>query len=79
MHPDQFVVLNSPNSVIEKSISELEYHCKVLDAMRLGETAKVQIHVGGVYGNKIEALTRFVRTYKALDNTIRQRLVIENK
>jgi len=79
MHPDQFVILNSPNDTIMKSsISELKYHCKVLDAMQLDETAKVQIHVGGVYGNKIEALTRFVRTYNTLNNAIRRRLVIEN-
>jgi UV DNA damage endonuclease len=79
MHPDQFVILNSPNNtIIKSSISKLKYHCKVLDAMRLDETAKVQIHVGGVYGNKIEALTRFVGTYNTLDNAIRRRLVIEN-
>jgi UV DNA damage endonuclease len=79
MHPDQFVILNSPNSaIIKSSISELKYHCKVLDAMQLDETAKVQIHVGGVYGNKIEALARFVRTYNTLDKAIRRRLVIEN-
>lgn len=79
MHPDQFVILNSPNcTIIENSINELKYHCKVLDVMRLDETAKVQIHIGGVYGNKTEALTRFVRTYNMLDNAIRRRLVVEN-
>jgi UV DNA damage endonuclease len=79
MHPDQFVILNSPNSaIIRSSISELKYHCKVLDAMQLDETAKVQIHVGGVYGNKIEALARFISTYNTLDNAIKRRLIIEN-
>ena len=83
MHPDQFVILNSPNSkIIKSSINELKYHCKVLDAMQLGETAKVQIHIGGVYGNKVEAINRFVRTYndtsRIVDNAIRRRLVIEN-
>ena len=79
MHPDQFVILNSPNNTIVKSsISELRYHCKVLDAMKLDKTAKVQIHVGGVYGNKIEALNRFVTIYNTLDNAIKERLVIEN-
>jgi len=49
MHPDQFVILNSSNNmIIKSSISELEYNCKVLDAMQLDETAKVQIQVGGV-------------------------------
>jgi UV DNA damage endonuclease len=41
MHPDQFVVLSSPtNEVVENSINELRYHCKVLDAMGLDDTAK---------------------------------------
>jgi UV DNA damage repair endonuclease len=31
--------------------------------MRLDETAKVQIHVGGVYENKPEAIDRFIKTY----------------
>lgn len=46
--------------------------------MRLDGTAKVQIRVGEAYGNKIEALTRFVRTYSVFDNAIRRKLVIEN-
>jgi UV DNA damage endonuclease len=51
MHPNQFVVLNTPNDkILENSINELKYHCELLDTMRLDETAKVQIHVGGVYG-----------------------------
>jgi UV DNA damage endonuclease len=85
MHPDQFVVLNSHNNkVLENSINELIYHCKVLDTMRLDETAKVQIHVGGVYGNKLLAINRFVNTYNDniirldIDDTIKTRLVIEN-
>jgi UV DNA damage endonuclease len=82
MHPDQFVILNSPNdTVLKNSINELRYHSKILDAMRLDTTAKVQIHVGGVYGNKIEAIDRFVKTYNnnsLIDDIIKRRLVIEN-
>jgi UV DNA damage endonuclease len=64
MHPDQFVILNSPNDVILKnSINELTYHCKILDTMSLDATAKVQIHVGGAYGNKVKAIDCFVNTY----------------
>jgi UV DNA damage endonuclease len=85
MHPDQFVILNSLNGkILENSINELKYHCKVLDTMRLDKTAKVQIHVGGVYGNKQEAIDRFLKTYDNNinllddDDMIKRRLVIEN-
>lgn len=42
---------------------------------------KVQIHVGGAYGNKVKAIDRFVNTYnndRLIDDVIKRRLVIEN-
>ena len=79
MHPDQFVLINTPKKyVLERSIKELEYHCRVLDAMGLDSTAKVQIHVGGVYGDKEKAMERFVERYKKLPKLIKKRLTIEN-
>jgi UV DNA damage endonuclease len=83
MHPDQFVILNSPNTkIVENSIKELNYHSSILDAMCLDYTAKIQIHVGGLYKNKQEATDRFIRTFndisKFIDSSIKKRLVIEN-
>lgn len=79
MHPDQFIVINSLKpAVVDKSIKDLVYHANVLDAMGLDNTAKIQIHVGGVYGNKKEAIDRFYRVYKSLKQSIKNRLVIEN-
>jgi len=79
MHPDQFILLNAPDKeVVTRSIAELTYHTSVLDAMGLDPSAKVQLHVGGVYGDKETALARFVRVYEHLDPAIRRRLVIEN-
>lgn len=79
MHPDQFVLINSPNQdIVNRSIKELEYHCQVLDLMGLDETAKVQIHVGGVYNNKPEAIQRFIDNYLKLPDFIKKRLAIEN-
>lgn len=79
MHPDQFVLINSNNeSIVSKSILDLKWHCEVLDLMGLNETAKVQIHVGGVYGDKRSAMGRFVDNYKKLPDYIKRILVIEN-
>ncbi len=80
MHPDQFVLLNSPNrSIIDNSIKELDYQSDFLDELGLDYSAKIQIHVGGVYQDKEESIKRFIETYETLlSNKIKSRLVIEN-
>ena len=79
MHPDQFTLLNSTdNGIFERSSRELAYHADVLDLMELDETAKIQIHIGGVYGNRQEAVRRFATRYTVLESRIKRRLVIEN-
>lgn len=83
MHPDQFVLINSPkqdvqvfyynfiSQVKDRSVAELEYHCNLLDALKLDHTHKVQIHVGGVYNDKEGAIKRFIERYKLLSSRIR--------
>jgi UV DNA damage endonuclease len=79
MHPDQFVLLNTPDEgVLRRSIADLVYQVQVLDLMGLDRSAKVQIHVGGIYGDKTAGIDRFVRRYEQLHPSIRSRLVIEN-
>lgn len=79
MHPDQFVVLNSNRpEVVKSSVAELDYHTKVLDAMELPLSAKVQIHVGAAYEDKEKSMGVFVEAVRNLNPFIRRRLVIEN-
>ena len=79
MHPDQFVLLNAPDTgVLGRSIADLTYQSQVLDLLGLDDSAKLQIHVGGVYRNKTASMERFIKNYEGLDETIRRRLVIEN-
>ncbi len=79
MHPGQYTVLNTPDdSVLDKSMEELLYHAKVLDAMALDKSAKIQLHVGGVYGDRGKGRLRFVERWRDLDERVKERLVIEN-
>jgi len=79
MHPDQFTLINSlDNRVFENSVRELVYHAQVLDLMELGTSAKIQIHIGGVYGDKETSMRRFVERFETLDEIVKRRLVIEN-
>lgn len=75
-HPDQFVVLNSPRAdVVTKSIEDLEYHAEV--AEWVGADV-INIHGGGAYGNKSEALERLSRVVEGLSDRVRARLTFEN-
>ncbi|UCC28192.1 MAG: UV DNA damage repair endonuclease UvsE, partial [Candidatus Bathyarchaeota archaeon] len=79
MHPDQFTVINSVDeSVFEKGVKELAYHADVLDSMKLDASARIQIHVGGVYKDKEKSAERFIERFEDLDTQIKRRLVIEN-
>lgn len=75
-HPDQFIVLNSPyDAVVKRSIIEIEY--QGLLAEILGAEA-INIHAGGIYGDKREALERFKRNFGRLSDRCQQRITLEN-
>jgi UV DNA damage endonuclease len=79
MHPDQFILLNAKDpDILGRSIAELAYHAEVLDLLGLDTTAKIQLHVGGVYGDRDAGIGRFVERYLGLEEPILRRLVIEN-
>lgn len=79
MHPDQFIVLNSKRKkVVQRSIQELIYHAAFLDALSLDSTAKIQLHVGGIYNDKQGSMNRFIDHHRLLPSVVKKRLVIEN-
>ncbi|SCA58560.1 UV DNA damage endonuclease [Chlamydiales bacterium SCGC AB-751-O23] len=75
-HPDQFVVLNSPREdVVEQSIADLVYHAYLAEL--LGADV-INIHGGGVYGDKSLALSRLKNTIRILPSEITFHLTLEN-
>ena len=79
MHPSPFVYLNSPDSkIVENSIKELEWHVRFFDALNLNYTHKIVFHAGGAYGNKHQAIKRFIKVYNDLPQKFRNRLTLEN-
>ena len=78
-HPGQFVLINSPKEeLFIKSSQELTYHVDMIKLFGLDSDTKIQIHVGGVYGDKETAINRFIDRYHRLSSDIKRHLVIEN-
>ena len=75
-HPDQFNVLSSPRpEVIRNTMRELEYQGLLAD---LFDAEVINLHAGGVYGNKQSALERLVDNFGKLPESVRSRLSLEN-
>lgn len=75
-HPDQFNVLSSNREqVIRNTIRELEYHGMLAD---LVGAEVINIHAGGVYGDKESALSRLKKNIEKLSFPVRSRLTLEN-
>lgn len=75
-HPDQFVLLSSPRpEVTESSLQELAYQAELAEL--IGADV-INIHAGGVYGDKPAALRRLGAQIEKLPEAIRSRLTLEN-
>ncbi len=78
-HPGQYTLINSPKlEVFESARAELVYHAAMFDLMGLDTSHKIQIHVGGVYGDKQASLVRFAERFRLLPHSVQRRLVVEN-
>jgi len=80
-HPGQFCVLASPKeNVILNAISDLELHGRLMDAFQQprNHLAKINIHLGGAYGDKAKAAAQFNKNFQRLSDAVKTRLTIEN-
>jgi UV DNA damage endonuclease len=76
LHPDQFILLSSPSEeVTRRSIAELDYQAELAE---LVGADVINIHGGGAYGDKSEALLRLRRRLERLRPGVRKRLTLEN-
>ena len=80
-HPGPFNVLTSPHEhVVENCINDLSIHGEVFDLMGLSRTPynKINIHIGGAYGDKVSAMERFCENFHRLPDSVKTRLTVEN-
>ena len=80
-HPGHFNVLCSPTPrVVERSIIDLSIHGTIFDWLGLPRTpyAKINIHLGGAYGDKESTMKRFRESFKRLPDSVKSRLTVEN-
>lgn len=79
-HPSQYIILNSSDErLTAQSVHDVESQAEMLDIMELGPEARIVIHVGGLYDDRVRARDRWMRTYeRRLSARARRRLVLEN-
>jgi len=81
MHPGPYNCLASPNpKVVEKTVRELNKHSEQFNMMGFKPSPynKINIHVGGAYGDKETTLDRFCKNFYLLRDDTKRRLVVEN-
>ena len=80
-HPGPFNVISSQNdSVVEKTIKELNKHAELMDMMDLEQSTfyPINIHINITKPTCEEAAQRFVDRFSLLSESCRKRLTVEN-
>lgn len=78
-HPGQYNQLTSiRESVVEKTIIDIDLHAKILDMMGCGKDSVIVIHGGSKTDGKENSLKRLSFNFFKLSKSARERLVLEN-
>lgn len=82
VHPSSFCVLASPTGdCVKDTILELDQNSRIFDLMGFPRNHfnKINIHIGGTYGDKEATMARFCENFKSmLSEGTQSRLTIEN-
>jgi len=80
-HPGQFNCLGSlTETTVDRSIVDLECHGTIMDLMGMprDRRAKINIHIGGVHGDKVATTERWCRSFDRLSDSVKSRITLEN-
>ena len=78
-HPNQFTLFTSPREEVTiNAVKDMEYHFRMLQAMNALDTGLINIHIGGAYGDKNNAINRFHQNLKQLPMEIKKHMTLEN-
>lgn len=80
-HPGPYNNLGSPDrEVVRATIADLEIHSQIMDYLDRPSSheAKINIHLGGAYGDKESTIKRFNLNFRRLSKGLQSRLTLEN-
>ncbi|MFC0025645.1 UV DNA damage repair endonuclease UvsE [Neobacillus cucumis] len=78
-HPNQFTLFTSPKqSITENAVIDMTYHYQMFEAMGIENQGLINIHIGGAYGDKAAALSRFYQNLTTLPAPIKKVMTLEN-
>jgi UV DNA damage endonuclease len=79
-HPGPFNKLAGEGATLANTIKDLEMHSEIFDLIGLqcSHWNKINIHVGGAYGDKTGTLKRFAQNFRLLSKNLQSRLTVEN-
>ena len=81
LHPGQYCCLASPTEdTVVKAVRALNFEGSIMDLLHQprDHRAKINIHLGGVYGDKPGVYKRFLQAFDLLDDCAKTRLTVEN-
>ncbi|KAA0546165.1 UV DNA damage repair endonuclease UvsE [Bacillus sp. BGMRC 2118] len=78
-HPNQYTLFTSDKKhITTNAVKDMEYHYNLLKGMDILEASLINIHVGGAYGDKQEAIKRFNDNIQLLPKEVKVRMTLEN-